>query len=116
MSINNTAFIGIGSNKGNRKENCETAVKIIAADKDTAIIRILLEILSEIPFERQWVGESKLREQMQVASTPFEGWFIYRIGETDFCILGRAYYQHNVRDKLISELEILSKKMLRLIE
>jgi 2-amino-4-hydroxy-6-hydroxymethyldihydropteridine diphosphokinase len=39
MSINNTAFIGIGSNRGNRKENCETAVKIIAAHKNTAIIK-----------------------------------------------------------------------------
>ena len=39
MSINNTAFIGIGSNRGNRKENCETAVRIIASHKDTAIIK-----------------------------------------------------------------------------
>ena len=39
MSINNTAFIGIGSNRGNRKEICETAVRIIASHKDTAIIK-----------------------------------------------------------------------------
>ena len=39
MSINNTAFIGIGSNRGNRKENCETSVRIIASHKDTAIIK-----------------------------------------------------------------------------
>jgi 2-amino-4-hydroxy-6-hydroxymethyldihydropteridine diphosphokinase len=39
MSINNTAFIGIGSNRGNRKENCETAVRIIATNKDTEGIR-----------------------------------------------------------------------------
>ena len=39
MSTKNTAFIGIGSNRDNRKENCETAVKIISSDKDTAIIK-----------------------------------------------------------------------------
>ena len=39
MSTKNTAFIGIGSNRGNRKENCETAVRIIASHKDTAIIK-----------------------------------------------------------------------------
>ena len=39
MSIKNTAFIGIGSNRGNRKENCETAVRMIASHKDTEIAR-----------------------------------------------------------------------------
>jgi 2-amino-4-hydroxy-6-hydroxymethyldihydropteridine diphosphokinase len=39
MSTKNTAFIGIGSNRDNRKENCKTAVKIISSDKDTAIIK-----------------------------------------------------------------------------
>jgi len=39
MSINNTVFIGIGTNRDNRKENCETAVRIIASHKDTAIIK-----------------------------------------------------------------------------
>lgn len=39
MSIINTAFIGIGSNRGKRKENCETAIKIISAHKDTVIVK-----------------------------------------------------------------------------
>jgi 2-amino-4-hydroxy-6-hydroxymethyldihydropteridine diphosphokinase len=39
MFTKNTAFIGIGSNRDNRKENCKTAVKIISSDKDTAIIK-----------------------------------------------------------------------------
>jgi 2-amino-4-hydroxy-6-hydroxymethyldihydropteridine diphosphokinase len=39
MSKKYTAFIGIGSNRNNRKENCETAVRIIASHKDTAIIK-----------------------------------------------------------------------------
>ena len=39
MSIKHTAFIGIGSNRGKRKENCETAVKIISSLKDTEVIK-----------------------------------------------------------------------------
>ena len=39
MSIKHTAFIGIGSNRGKRKENCETAVKIISSHKDTEVVK-----------------------------------------------------------------------------
>jgi 2-amino-4-hydroxy-6-hydroxymethyldihydropteridine diphosphokinase len=54
MSINNTAFIGIGSNRGNRKENCETAVRIIASHKDTAIV-----IKSSLYETEAWGEESQ---------------------------------------------------------
>jgi len=39
MAKKSKIFIGIGSNKGNRKNNCETAIKALAAIKNTVIIK-----------------------------------------------------------------------------
>lgn len=81
---------------------------------DDQIVKILLEILSEIDFEKQWIGESKLRIPKEIMGEKrnFEGWFIFRLGLTDFCLLGRSYHVNSERDLLIRELEILSSNIL----
>ncbi len=38
MAINNRTFIGIGSNKGDRKKNCRTAIKALASLESSALI------------------------------------------------------------------------------
>lgn len=77
------------------------------------ILQLLMEILSEIPFERSWIGESKLRKPKKFDEEDFdyEGWIIQRIGKSDFCVLGRAYYNPNQRDDLIETFENLTNRI-----
>ena len=82
-------------------------VEIFDVPEDRTIVRILMEILSEIPFERHWIGQTKLRRPVFINDNTFENelWLIYRIGLTDFCLMGRAYYnslaeQDGLRDSL----------------
>ncbi len=77
------------------------------------IIQLLMEILSEIPFERSWIGESRLISPKQFNSKKFnyEGWVIHRIGQSDFCVLGRAYYNAKDRDEIIETFERLSSSI-----
>lgn len=91
-------------------------IKVFSENNNTEnVTKILMEILSEIPFERHWLGESKLMKSKLINSRyrTHEAWFIYRIGLTDFCLLGRAFYNpDDERDFLVNNIEILSKKIL----
>ncbi len=80
------------------------------------IIKILMEILSEIPFEKRWIGETKLIKPLVIdkQNRSYEAWFIHRIGLTDFCLMGRAYYNPGLeRDRLVTRLEELSLNILK---
>jgi hypothetical protein len=85
-------------------------VKIFEEPKSSGIVTILLEILSEIPFSRQWIGESELVAKDKLDYTrSHEVWFIQRIGMTDFCLAGRAYYKpESERLRLVSKIEELT--------
>ncbi len=93
-------------------------IKIFTEPTDVGIIKILMEILSEIPFERHWVGESKLRTPIHIDKEikTHEGWFIYRIGNTDFCLLGRSFYAYKERDIIIDAIEVLSESILSVLK
>ncbi|RMG35130.1 MAG: hypothetical protein D6732_09870 [Methanobacteriota archaeon] len=82
------------------------------------IIQLLMEILSEIPFERSWIGESRLIAPKQFGTKNFqyEGWVIHRIGLSDFCILGRAYYNAPQRDDIIDLFERMSSEINTIID
>ena len=88
-------------------------VHIFDKPENDGIIAILLEILSEIPFSRQWLGESKLfsnNNEDEIGT--HEVWFIQRIGMTDFCIMGRAYYTpESERMNLVDKIEELTESI-----
>ncbi|MDH5403104.1 MAG: hypothetical protein OEY49_11480 [Candidatus Heimdallarchaeota archaeon] len=75
-------------------------VKVWKRDNDDKLVKLLLEILSEIPFERQWIGSTRLLvpKIINQKEVTHEAWIIYRIGLTDFCILGRGYYIEEARE------------------
>ncbi|MHA2029424.1 MAG: hypothetical protein ACW99A_15210 [Candidatus Kariarchaeaceae archaeon] len=95
-------------------------VNIWCGDLHDPIIKILMEILSEIDPERTWVGESKLFAPKLVPgqdrAATHENWFMTRIGTTDFCLMGRAYYAHGIESELLSKnMELLAEKILNKI-
>jgi hypothetical protein len=92
-------------------------VKIYQEPKDDPIATKLMEIMSEIPFERHWIGETKLFHGKEVnGMKDYEAWFIYRVGLTDFCILGRAFLAaYSERELLINRLEELTQQVLQII-
>jgi hypothetical protein len=93
-------------------------VNIWKKPETEGIIKILMEILSEIPFERSWLGETKLIQPIVINNRKrtHETWFIHRIGLTDFCIMGRAYYNPGLeRDLLASKLEEMSQSVLEVV-
>jgi len=93
-------------------------IEIFECQKNDTIVKLLMEILSEIPFERHWVGQTKMSSPLKVEGLSLENelWFIYRIGLTDFCIMGRAYYNTMVqRDQIVSSLEVLSDNISHLL-
>ncbi|MCY3413730.1 MAG: hypothetical protein INQ03_18950 [Candidatus Heimdallarchaeota archaeon] len=69
---------------------------------ETGIITLLMQILSEIPLEKAWLGEYKIPE-----SNPeiYEGWIIFRIGLTEFCVIARGNYPQHDRDMIIDTVE-----------
>ncbi len=87
-------------------------IDIILQPESERIIRLLMEILSEIPFERHWVGQTRLHKPLDNGQDvyDYELWMIYRVKDTDFCLLGRAYYRdEQERKRLISDLEGLTE-------
>ena len=93
-------------------------VKIFRRGENRNIVKILIEILSEINFERQWQGESKLFTPVILGGEErtHEVWVLHRIGITDFIIVGRAFYNPGIeRENLISEVERLSESIQNLL-
>lgn len=72
-----------------------------------SIIQLLNSILSEIPFERSWIGETKLYYPKRVndVEKSHEAWIIQRVGMTDFCILVRCVFSPEDRDFIIETIE-----------
>ncbi len=88
-------------------------IKIWKQPEKSTIITTMMELLSEIPFERYWIGETKLKK---ARDRPYwegihEGWFIWRIGLTDFCMLIRAFYTQKDKEKLVRDIEILEEQL-----
>jgi hypothetical protein len=71
------------------------------------VVQLLKSILSEIPFERSWIGETKLfyPKKIKEYEKSYEAWIIQRIGMTDFCILARCVYSPEERDFIIETIE-----------
>ncbi len=93
-------------------------IEIFHSSENKKIIKILLEILSEISFDRQWIGESKLFKPVVTNNheSTHEVWILHRIGLTDFVLVGRAYYSPGVqRETLVSEIEKLSDSIQNLL-
>ena len=89
-------------------------VNIYQQPADNSIVRVLMEIISEIPFERHWIGQTKLKEAKIINNNSFtnELWLIYRIGLTDFCIMGRAYYNmYHEHDNILIGLDRLVEQI-----
>ena len=77
------------------------------------IVNLLLGILSEIPFERSWMGETRLfrKKTIKGQSKNNEAWIIQRIGFTDFCILARCVFNPDERDFIISTVEAAAEQL-----
>lgn len=93
-------------------------VKIFRRSENRNIVKILTEILSEIHFDRQWIGESKLFTPVIFGGDErtHEVWILHRIGITDFIIVGRAYYNPGLeRETLVTEIERLSDSIQNLL-
>ncbi len=90
----------------------DDGVKHIWLRRENNIITVLMEILSEIPFERSWLGEVRLFKPIEFNGISYthEAWIIVRIGLTDFCILARGYFNQSFRDIMLSEFESLAEE------
>ncbi len=77
------------------------------------IVNLLLGILSEIPFERSWMGETKLYKKKVIKgiAKSHEAWVIQRIGFTDFCILARCVFNPEDRDYIITTIEAAANEL-----
>lgn len=81
-------------------------IKIYREPDNKRIIPILLEIISEIPFERPlWFGYQPNFIQVDEGPPRYEGWFIHRIGQTEFFMVGKGYYTNGERERLLSLLD-----------
>lgn len=93
-------------------------VQIFSKKSGSNVISILMEIFSEIPFEKSWVAESNYFKNNGFTKdqNKSEIWFIYKLGLTDFTILGRGYITHEISyDHLISHIEELTDSLHQLI-
>lgn len=68
------------------------------------LINLLMQILSEIPLEKAWIGESRMVD-CKKENGEYESWIITRIGLTEFCIIARGFYYSHDRDKIIIGIE-----------
>ncbi len=75
------------------------------------LVKLLLNILSEIYLEKNWLAESKI-----AGSRPtHELWFIQKIEMTDFAILGRGFYTPLTdRDNFVKQVENLATEIQRM--
>ncbi|OLS28845.1 MAG: hypothetical protein HeimC2_04460 [Candidatus Heimdallarchaeota archaeon LC_2] len=91
-------------------------VTTFANADDQKISNLLMEILSEIPFEKSWIAEMKSKQEMNEEKRSHEFWVISRIGMTDFTILARGFYQPFIdKNNIINKLECLCKDIHQLL-
>ncbi len=82
------------------------------------IVRLLMELLSEVPFDKHWLGESiiKTNEGNSFDSGTYEGWIIFRINDTEFCLLLRAMYSYMDKPQVLDNLQELADDIVKEIE
>jgi hypothetical protein len=82
------------------------------------IVRLLMELLSEVPFDKHWLGESiiKSNEGNSFDTGTYEGWLIFRINDTEFCLLLRAMYSYMDKPKVLDNLQELANAIVEEIE
>ena len=92
---------------------------VVTTFSDTAdknISSLLMEILSEIPFEKSWIAEMRSKQEEDEERRSHEFWVISRIGMTDFTILGRGFYQPFIdKNNIIEKLECLCEDIHQLL-
>lgn len=82
------------------------------------VVKTLMELLAEVPFEKHWVGETYIGSKGGSRSRygTYEGWFIWRMLASDYCILLRAFYSKTRKRELVAALEWLSGKISSIVE
>lgn len=91
-------------------------VTTFANAKDQHISTLLMEILSEIPFEKSWIAEMKSKQAEGEEERSHEFWVISRIGMTDFTVLARGFYQPSIdKNNIIEKLECLCEDIHQLL-
>lgn len=83
---------------------------------DKNISTLLMEILSEIPFEKSWIAEMKSKEKVDPDDRSHEFWVISRVGMTDFTVLARGFYQPFIdKNNVIEKIECLCEDIHQLL-
>ncbi len=83
---------------------------------DKNISTLLMEILSEIPFEKSWIAEMKSKEKESQDERSHEFWVISRVGMTDFTVLTRGFYQPFIdKNNVIEKIECLCEDIHQLL-
>ncbi len=78
-------------------------------DDGEGLITLLMQILSEIPLEKAWIGESRVEINSRGRKNEeYESWIIQRIGLTEFCIMARAFYSSSDRDTIVLGIDEIS--------
>lgn len=91
-------------------------VTTFADSEDGKIKNLLMEILSEIPFEKSWIAEMKSKQEEGEEQRSHEFWVINRIAMTDFTILARGFYQPLIdKTNIIDKLECLCEDIHQLM-
>ena len=76
----------------------------------SVIVKLLMELLSEVPFDKHWLGESvmKSNDGNSFETGTYEGWLIFRINDTEFCLLLRAMYSYMDKPQVLDKLQELA--------
>ena len=76
-------------------------------------VSLLMEIMSQLPIETSWIGESSIFQRNdQVVK---EILLISRLGTTDFFMLGQAIIRPDAKDETIRRFEAFTSKILNLL-
>jgi hypothetical protein len=81
---------------------------------NSVIVKLLMELLSEVPFDKHWLGESvmKSNDGNSFETGTYEGWLIFRINDTEFCLLLRAMYSYMDKPHVLDNLQELSNAII----
>ena len=77
-----------------------------------------MELLSEVPFDKHWLGESIMKSNKgnSFDSGTYEGWLIFRINDTEFCLLLRAMYSYMDKPYVLDNLQELADAIVKEID